>query len=210
MTKQLELWRSKFGDDYTARNAITDDNLAARTMMWTKILNTIVSPFYLPNNILEIGAGVGGNLAAIQGIYNSHGHSANLSGVEPNDKAAKELGNVEHCTRLGVDAFNIDCTDYYFDISFTSGVLIHIHPNDQLRAMKEIYRTSKKNIVCIEYFSPELREIKYRDQDEALWINDYGKLWMDHFPLQCLAYGFEWKKATGLDNLTWWSFQKAN
>jgi pseudaminic acid biosynthesis-associated methylase len=211
MTDQIKLWKSKFGDDYVDRNLPTEDNIAARTMMFTKILNTLLTPMYVPKYILEVGAGVGANLSALNDIYNHHGATINrLSAVEPNDKAAKHLDHIEGCTRIGVNAFDIDAQDHSFDLVFTSGVLIHIHPNDQMRAMKEIYRTTKKNIICIEYFSPELREIKYHNEEKALWTNDYGSLWMNNFPLQCLGWGFEWKKATGLDNVTWWSFQKAN
>jgi hypothetical protein len=87
--------------------------------------------------------------------------------------------------------------------------LIHVPPDKILASMKEIHRCSKRWIVCAEYFAPEERELPYRGQRNALWLRDYGSLWLDNFPdLTCIATFFAWKRMTGLDNLTFWLFEK--
>ena len=95
-----------------------------------------------------------------------------------------------------------------FDIVFTCGVLIHIHPENLLDAMKEIYRVSKKYIVCAEYFSDKDEEINYHGEDGLLFKKDFGSFYLDNFPnLKLIDYGFSWKRVTGMDNLTWWIFE---
>lgn len=211
MTNPLNKWKSTFGDAYHERNKPTDEALSARAQMWTQILNFICVPGFYPQKILEVGCGTGTNLRVINDLYQAHGViNYELVGVEPNEKARKELRAIEHCKSIGVDAFSIDTKDHYYDLTFTSGVLIHIHPNEQLRAMKEIYRTSNKYIVCAEYFAPELREIRYHGEDGMLWVDDYGSKWLDNFPLRCISYCFHWKRMTGLDNLTWWVMEKVH
>ena len=64
-------------------------------------------------------------------------------------------------------------------------------------------------IVCIEYFSDTPEEVTYRGHSEKLFKRDFGEYWLDLFPeMKTLKYGFIWKRLSGLDNLTWWVFQK--
>ena len=95
------------------------------------------------------------------------------------------------------------------DMAFTSGVLIHIHPDQLPASIEEIHRVARRYIVCIEYFSDKPEMIPYRGHDDRLFKRDFGGLYLDRFPdLQLLDYGFAWKRVTGLDNLTWWLFEK--
>lgn len=216
--KQLELWQGSFGDDYTTRNVITDDNLKARELLWGELLKFMVlNSNHIPESILEIGCGAGINLLAIDNVYkNNAGKEINLFGIEPNEKA------ISVARHQGIRNLQLSCNSIFsnkeqclllnnsYDVVFTSGVLIHIHPDDLLKATKEIYRISKRFIVCLEYFSPELREIKYRDQKQALWLQDFGSHYLNNFPLRCVGFGFAWQKMTGLDNLTWQILQKVH
>ena len=94
-------------------------------------------------------------------------------------------------------------------MAFTSGVLIHIHPDDLLDSMGEIHRVAKRYVVCIEYFSDKPEMIPYRGHDDRLFKRDFGSYYLDNFPdLSVVDYGFSWKRLTGLDNLTWWVFEK--
>ncbi len=208
MNKQLDLWRGDFGDDYILRNQITDEQLNARKQMWTGILGHLFS-YEVPKSILEVGAGVGINIQAISEICAPLEKAPKLYALEPNDRARAILNEIKIETVFS-DA-NLDKWDSsLFDFVFTSGVLIHIRPDDLLKTMNNIYRISKKYILCCEYFSPECREIKYRGQEAALWSNDFGRLYLDNFPLQCLGYGFLWKSMTKLDSLTWHLFRKVH
>ena len=64
---------------------------------------------------------------------------------------------------------------------FTSGLLIHIHPDKLRDAMREVRRCSSKYIWGFEYFSPEPTEIKYRKVNDLLWKRDFAKVYFDTF-----------------------------
>ena len=160
-----------------------------------------------PESVLEVGANIGINLRAIQRIS-----GANLHAVEPNQTARDRLvadgvvppGQVYDgiAEKLPVDTATIDFV-------FTRGVLIHIHPDNLLAACKEMFRVSKKYLLCAEYFSVRPESIPYRGHSDRLFKRDFGAFWLDNFPqLEVVEYGFEWKRVTGLDNITWWLFVK--
>ena len=202
---QIKFWRAEFGDGYTDRNAATPEQLASRTMLWSEILRPLVGK--MPASILEVGCNLGINLRTLRRLTQSRFYA-----VEPNDYARSILlrdGVVEQeCLRAGM-AQSIDLPDGVADLAFTSGVLIHIHPDDLLASCREIHRCAKRYIACIEYFSDKPEMIPYRGHDDRLFKRDFGGFYMDNFPdLTVLATGFAWKRTTGLDNLTWWLFEK--
>lgn len=201
MTTALEFWTGKGGNDYVDRNTMDAINLSRRAKMWSQIFENIASPY----SVLEVGANIGINLVAIKRILPPVVHCA---AVEPNSKAADLL------LRLGVanevwtnSADDLYIADNRFDVVFTSGVLIHIEPSQLLKSCKEIHRVSKRYVICAEYFSDQPIEIEYRGS--FIWKRDWGQFWLDNFedlrPINC---GFAWRGLTGLDNITWWVFEK--
>jgi spore coat polysaccharide biosynthesis protein SpsF len=204
-TPQSDFWRGKFGDSYTARNVASAEQMHARIALWAEILShTIAAP---PASILEVGANLGINLRALRALS-----SARLMAVEPNESARATLVRdgvvAAEDVRDGL-ASKIDFIDGAADFAFTSGVLIHIHPDHLPASLKEIHRCAKRWVGCIEYFSDKPETIPYRGHDDRLFKRDFGGLWLDTFPdLRVVAYGFAWKRVTGLDNLTWWLFEK--
>lgn len=187
----LGVWKGSFGDAYTDRNQL----ISPRYLMWERILYVLPST---PENILEVGANIGLNLDIINKLVDTK-----LIGLEPNEKARSEI----KFESIDGSAGAIPLADNSVEMAFTCGVLIHIPPQDLKKAYDEIYRVSSRYIVCIEYFADKLVEIPYRGQSGLLWKQDFGKLWMD-YDLNLIDYGFFWKPVTGLDNLTYWIFQK--
>ena len=204
-TEQSRFWRGDFGDAYTERNTGVADQLRARTAMWAPILDAMVGT--PPRSILEVGANIGNNLRALRQLTDAHFYA-----IEPNARARKILvedGVVPGSNVRDGIATAIDLPDGAVDMAFTSGVLIHIHPDDLEASCREIHRVAANHIVCIEYFADKPEEITYRGHEQRLFKRDFGGLWLDLFPgLQTVAYGFAWKRLTGLDNLTWWVFRK--
>lgn len=212
---QLETWMGEFGDEYTDRNMPDDKIIQQRMMFMSGMMSTLPNIPYQgePKSILEVGANVGANLRALEAVYKLHDKQVDLFAVEPNTKAKKILmnQNIQGLKIIEGDACHIGAPTASMDVVFTCGVLIHIHPNNFQAALGELYRVSRKFIMCAEYFSPETREIKYRDREGLLWTRDYGEEWLKAFPaLRCCGYSFAWKRFTGMDNLTWWTFEKAN
>ena len=205
VTPQIDFWRGDFGNLYTDRNSASDEQLRARVALWSEIMShTLPAP---PASILEVGANLGVNLRALRALTGARSYA-----VEPNDKAREILVRdqvVAVDDLRGGFAAKIDFPDKVADLAFTSGVLIHIHPDHLLASIKEIHRCSSRWIACIEYFSDKPEMIPYRGHDDRLFKRDFGGFWLDAFPdLRVTAYGFAWKRVTGLDNLTWWLFEK--
>jgi pseudaminic acid biosynthesis-associated methylase len=204
-TPQVDFWSGEFGNAYVDRNDASPEQMRARVALWSDILgHTLVAP---PTSILEVGANLGINLRALRVLT-----GARLYALEPNDKARGILvqdGIVAKEDVRGGMASSIDLPTNAVDFAFTSGVLIHIHPDHLAASLAEIYRCSSRWIACIEYFSDKAEMIPYRGYDDRLFKRDFGGLWLDSFPdLRVVAYGFAWKRITGLDNLTWWLFER--
>lgn len=195
----IDHWKSSFGDRYTERNFRT--NLGSRLNVWKLIFPKGCT------SVLEVGANIGANLEAISQISDCE-----IYACEPNDKARDILENsgltaAHHITADTAD--KIGLPDNHVDLVFTSGVLIHVPPDKLEQSLREIHRVSKRWIICGEYFAPSEEPIKYRGQDGLMWRRDYGSLYLDLFPdLKCTANLFAWNRMTGLDNITFWVFEK--
>ena len=203
MVDAVDFWRSHDGDAYHHRNSATNVQLQSRIDLWSDILRHIKRP----NSILEVGAGEGQNLKALGALC----PYSELAAIEPNEAARAFMVHsmivAEGNARDGL-ATALPYSDFDFDLVFTSGVLIHIPPENLLLACSEIYRVSARYIIIIEYFSAEPEMKLYRGEADKLWKRDFGQFWVDNFPLTTVACGFAWKHLTGLDNLTWWIFEK--
>lgn len=202
--KQLSFWRGQFGDGYLNRNIADEPALNAREHMWRTILGAAKE---VPQSILEVGANIGLNLRALARLT-----TAELHAVEPHTEARARLAQSgalpsARIHNASADALPFDARS--IDLVFTSGVLIHIAPENLLAACTEINRVSGSYIACAEYFNPTPVELNYRGHEGVLFKRDFGAFWLDNFPgLELVGYGFFWKRATGLDDLTWWLFRK--
>jgi pseudaminic acid biosynthesis-associated methylase len=191
----MSLWASKFGDEYTQRPQTSVED---RIGVWASLIP------YSCQSILEVGANVGANLEAI-GQFSE----ARLYATEPNDEARKELYQLPLNCVTPDYADMLDFPNEAMDLVFTSGVLIHVPPDKLIPSMREIHRVSRRWIIAAEYFAPQEEMIPYRGTKDTLWRRDYGSLYLDTFSdLQCLGCLFAWKRITGLDNLTFWVFEK--
>ena len=204
-TEQVKFWRGDFGDTYVDRNATSHEHMKMRLSMWVRIFQYMAAD--MPKSVLEIGPNIGLNIRAMKMLC-----EAEYFAVEPNEKARQIL--IEQNVLPAENLQNAFAGDFIVpqtpvDLAFTSGVLIHIHHDDLLAACENIYKSSGKYIVCYEYFSDKPEIIQYRGHGDKLFKRDYGSFWLENFPdLKCLGYGFEWKPMTGMDNATWWVFEK--
>lgn len=207
MTDQLDLWRSEFGWRYAERNnnSITPEDQRRLVRDWGKILVHAVTPS--PETALEVGCSIGRNLVALRNFI------PKLNGVEPNRRTV-ELAR-QMLQDIGVEvqegnAFELPFEDGHFDLVFTSGVLIHIAPDDLQKATDEILRVSNRYLVCIEYFSHTPEKVPYHGMDGLLFKRDFGRFYLDRYPkLKVLDYGFLWQPLDSSDNSNWWLFEKA-
>jgi pseudaminic acid biosynthesis-associated methylase len=201
----IEKWTGEFGDQYQIRNASRWRSIKSRARMFENILEKMGDGF--PRSVLEVGAGAGDNLRALDMIYERSKTELKIMGCDPNAAARESLKDIATAMPGDLSAlpYNDDCAD----MVFTSGVLVHIPPDQLETAMTEIHRTSRRWILSIEYFNPTPEEVTYRGHDGLLWRRDWGEEWLRLFPMLKIAgYGFMWKRMSGLDNVTWFLFDK--
>jgi len=181
-TKQIRTWAGVFGKEYTDRNTLTPlqlDQLYKRNYGVSRIeLNEeFVGSFDRSIKILEAGSSLGNQLLSLQqmGFKNLYGIEINRYAVQQSKSNTKDINIIQ------ANAFDIPFKDGYFDLVFTSGVLIHIAPADIKRALKEIHRCSKEYIWGFEYYTDNYTEVKYRGQDNLLWKTDFAGLYLNSF-----------------------------
>lgn len=203
--KALGAWSGEFGDRYTARSGASEAAVASRARVWSEVFRAMGGD--LPRTALEVGPNVGLNILGMRRLA-----QIDFWAVEPNASARSALvaDHVLPASQL-IDGFghSIPLADGSVELAMTAGVLIHVDPSLLERTMREVHRVSSKYVLCSEYFSPKAETLPYRGEDGLLFKNDFGSLYLDLFPdLQLVDYGFFWKRATVMDNSTWWLFRK--
>ena len=181
-TFQEDTWSNDFGKEYTDRNTFTPEEVdglyienygVSRTQLNSEFLDNLEL-----NRILEVGCNVGNQL----NVFKKMGY-LDLWGIELQDYAVEVAR--KRTSGLNIvkgTAFDIPFKSGFFDLVFTSGVLIHISPNDIDKALDEIYRCTKKYIWGFEYYNPdEYQTITYRGNDNLLWKTDFSKLFLNRF-----------------------------
>ncbi len=179
---QMETWSGEFGKEYTDRNLATLDDMEKMYLRYFGISRTEMNQDSLVDipkgiRILEVGSNVGNQLACLQqmGYENLYGIELQHYAVELSKSRTKSINIIQG------SAFDIPFRDGYFDLVFTSGLLIHISPNDIQKVMEEIYRCSDKYIWGIEYYSDKYTEISYRGHNDLLWKTNFAQLFLDSF-----------------------------
>ena len=182
LTDQMLQWSSEFGIEYTERNPHTFeamDEIYKKQFGFTRTeLNlTFLGGFDGSIRILEVGSNVGTQLIGLQkiGFKNLYGIEIQPYAVEISKQNAKNINIING------SALDIPFKDSYFDLVFTSGLLIHINPDDINTVMKEIYRCSLEYIWGFEYYADKYLEIPYRGRRNLLWKADFAKLYQNEF-----------------------------
>jgi len=181
-TQEEEAWSGEFGEAYTDRNLMSPDELDQQYVDNYGVSRTELNEEFLAgldiDRILEVGCNVGNQLCLLKKM----GHT-NLWGVELQDHAVE----IARKRTSGINivkgsAFDIPHKDGFFDLVFTSGLLIHISPDDIDKVLDEIYRCTNRYIWGFEYYSPGGYEMtNYRGEDGLLWKTYFAKLFLDRF-----------------------------
>jgi spore coat polysaccharide biosynthesis protein SpsF len=202
MNEQQNFWANQYAEEYIMKNSKFDQTSANEC--WKNMLKDTENI----KSILECGCNIGRNL-----------HSLNLvlplskkSVIEISKPAFEYVSNEYSLSQ----AYNGSIEDSNlvgsFDLVFTMGVLIHIHPDDLIKNMKKIYDYSSKYILIGEYFNRTPVMIEYQGEKNKLFKCDFGKLFLDNFKVKLLNYGFIWGNIydnAGFDDITWWMFEKS-
>ncbi len=200
-TEQEEFWAGDFGNEYSERNRGAEV-LAAKIGFWSKIVHSgggLAS-------CLELGSNIGLNLKAL-GILLPQ---LQMTGIEINAKAAEECAKLERVKVVNVSILEYD-SDEQFDLTFTSGVLIHINPDMLPTVYDVLYHHSNRYVLIAEYYNPTPMEVNYRGDQGKLFKRDFAGELMDRYPsLQLVDYGFQYHRDNHFpqDDITWFLMEK--
>lgn len=181
-TYQRKVWEEEFGEEYLKRNVFSPEELDLFYFSRYGYTRGQMNEYFLEKfdkniRILEIGTNVGNQLLYLQ----SQGFT-NLYGIEIQERAImySKLRS-DNLNIIKGDALDIPFKDNYFDLVFTSGVLIHISPKRIKEVLREIVRVTNNYIWGFEYYSKDYEEIVYRNKRNLLWKADFSKLYLKNF-----------------------------
>jgi pseudaminic acid biosynthesis-associated methylase len=198
---QEKFWSEQYSDDYIKKNSKFNIDLGLEG--WNKMLAKTKNI----KNLLECGCNIGRNINLLEIIL----PEVEKSVIEISSQAL-EIAKKKYKIKNSFNGPIINAQfDEKFDLVFTMGVLIHIHPNDLIKNMSRIYDFSTNYILIGEYFNRTPISIKYQGEDDRLFKNDFGKIFQTNFNLKIVDYGFLWGHiydTAGFDDFTWWLFQK--
>ncbi|HWH58160.1 MAG TPA: pseudaminic acid biosynthesis-associated methylase [Terriglobales bacterium] len=181
-TAQTRVWQGEFGRAYTDRNTL---EMAELDALWSRnygVSRSAINQMFLEGiprsaSFLEVGCNVGNQLLLLQ----AQGYTQ-LTGIELQSYAlAGARSRLKNVALQQGSALALPFEDQTFDVVFTSGVLIHIAPDDLPQAMSEIHRCARHYIWGAEYFSSELTAVNYRGNDDLLWKMDYARKYLTLF-----------------------------
>ena len=197
-TEQEAFWASEFGTGYMERN---DSLIGSNEVLFGKIIQKMAKA---PASVLELGANIGLNVAALNHIL----PGTKVSAVEINSLAAEQL------RKLDCEVFETSILDFApkskYDLVFTKGVLIHINPAELSNVYELMYKSTNKYILVAEYYNPTPVTITYHGQEDRLFKRDFAGELLDRFSdLKLVDYGFTYHRDIfPQDDLTWFLLEK--
>jgi pseudaminic acid biosynthesis-associated methylase len=203
-SEQEKFWIETYAEEYIEHNQRFEWDLVAKG--WKEMLRSI----NMPTSILECGANIGRNIRCLSEIN----PSTKISAIEISPHAFELLKRnniLDRCFNGSIIDF--DSNDSSFELVFSMGVLIHIHPDDLFKNMKRMFDLSSKYILFGEYFSRVPTMIEYRGEKDKLFKRDFGRFFIDNLghSVNLVDYGFLWGYIFddgGFDDITWWLFEK--
>ena len=184
-SKQTKAWATEFGKEYTDRNMMDINAVDIMYKHRHGMSRSDMNKLFLDEldrdiRVLEVGSNIG-----LQLIFLQSAGFRNLYGIELSPYAVQlAKTQSEGINIIQGSALDIPFRDNYFDLVFTSGVLIHINPEDLNKVMSEIYRCTSKYIWGLEYYADKMTEINYRPSKEKvnlLWKADYPTMFCERF-----------------------------
>ncbi|HEY7351140.1 MAG TPA: pseudaminic acid biosynthesis-associated methylase [Terriglobales bacterium] len=181
-TPQSKMWQGEFGRAYSDRNILGPAELDSLWLGNYGVSRSEINRIFLEcipktASILEVGCNAGNQLMFLQ----AQGYT-DLTGVEIQSYALSVAkSRLKNVALKQGSALCLPFENCSFDLVFTSGVLIHIAPEDLPQAFAEIHRCARHYIWATEYFSPEATPVNYHGHEKLLWKMDYAQIYLSLF-----------------------------
>jgi len=199
---QEEFWAGRFGTEYIDRNQ-DDALLSSNIHFFSNILARIPNK---PKSIIELGANVGMNIKALQGLL----PKSSFSGVEINKSACEQLQAL-NCVVHNLSIADLNIKEK-FDLVLSKGVLIHLNPDDLNSTYKKMYDLTNEWVLIAEYYNPLPVAIEYRGHSDKLFKRDFaGEMLSKFTDLELVATGFAYHLGPfPQDDITWFLIRKCS
>jgi pseudaminic acid biosynthesis-associated methylase len=204
MNEQQKFWHKEYSDEYLKNNDGFNKDLGIKA--WKEMLKKTDEM----DSVLECGCNIGRNIDFLNHVLPNTKKSIIELSPEPY-KIVTSKNNFEYSSNSSILDAKLPLQN--FDLVYTQGVLIHIHPEELINNLKKMYDFSKKYILIGEYFNRTPTSIEYRGRKDLLFKRDFGKLFIDNFDCKLVDYGFLWGYIfddAGFDDITYWLFEKNN
>ena len=201
MNEQQQFWARDYAKGYIDKNSQFDRLLGIEA--WNKMLSKSEGI----KSILECGCNIGRNIDFLNAALPDASKSIVEISKPAFDQVTKQY-KLAHAFNGAIEESDLSLA---FDLVFTIGVLIHIHPDHLLANMRKMFEYSNKYILIGEYFNRTPVMIEYQGQRDRLFKRDFGKLFLENFSVEWVDYGFLWGHVydkAGFDDITWWLFRK--
>lgn len=202
-TSQESFWAGEFGTGYIGRNASALLH-AANLAFFSKILARAGDV----KSVLEIGANIGMNLRALRPLR----PEAALTAIEINADAAGELRKLGYVETLHQSVADFVPDGRLWDLVFTKGVLIHLHPDLLPGTYDKMADAAARYVMICEYYNPVPVSIPYRGHEDRLFKRDFAGEFLDRHPgFRLIDYGFLYRRdpAFPQDDCTWFLMERA-
>jgi spore coat polysaccharide biosynthesis protein SpsF len=178
MDRYETAWAGNHGKDYAERCKVEAKD---RIDIFNKLLNKIQIKNYPSSSILEIGCNKGHNLEAIKTALDKIQIINNyiIQGIDINRRL---------CTKPNIingSIYELPWVDNTFEVTLTSGVLIHIPPPRLKEALFQMRSVSNRYTIMIEYNAEKEVGTKYGidfNYMDGVWARPYGKIYKKKFP----------------------------
>ena len=199
-TEQEEFWSGEFGVAYIERNQ-SDALLNSKIVQWATMLRSASGL----GTVRELGCNIGLNLVALKRLK----PSLTLEAYEINPEAVRRARGYDVATiEQGSILDPIDKPQV--DLTFTSGVLIHIDPDHLEAVYDNLVSGSRRYVLVSEYYNPTPVALPYRGHEGKLFKRDFAGELMDRHGLKLVDYGFFYRRDhwAPQDDVTWFLLEK--
>ena len=169
---QQNFWKGEFGEEYRKRcNTVEYQNSSYKQRTGITEEEAFLKIFKgidKKSRILEVGCNIGLKLSILEKMG-----FENLFGLEINEnsfKIAKKLNPKIKFFNSSIEEFE---TSEKFDFIYTATVLVHINPSIMELIMSKMINLTKKYIGGLECLSENITEVKYRNNSNTLWKQNF-------------------------------------
>lgn len=172
--QQQNFWKGEFGEKYRERcNTVEYQNSSYKEKTGfteEEIFIKIFEGIDKKSRILEVGCNIGLKLSILEkmGFENLFGLEINKNTFE----TAKKIHPKIKFFNYSIEEFE---TSEKFDFIYTATVLVHINPSVMDSVMSKMINLTTRYIGGLECFSESLIEVKYRNNSNALWKQNFPK-----------------------------------